>query len=122
MSMLAPALAACSCRPADCLAVQSASAACGNGITLTTVRQSSPAVTPILAGSALWPIMASASGSSGISLIPVPGGLLKTQFEEMVPDRGVEGIKKRVKWSPVVGEQDLPGLEVRDRSLDGRTD
>ena len=33
-----------------------------------------------------------------------------------------EGIKKRVERSPIIGEKDLPGLEMRNRALDGSAD
>src|SRR5260370_36117294 len=49
-------------------------------------------------------------------------GLSKTQFEEIETDGRAEGIKKCVKWPPVIGERDLPGLEVRNRALDRSTD
>src|SRR5258708_10782498 len=52
----------------------------------------------------------------------VLGGLLKTQFEEIDTNGCAQGIKKRVKWPPIIGEKDLPGLEVRDRTLDGSAD
>jgi hypothetical protein len=52
----------------------------------------------------------------------MPGGLSKTQFEEIETDGRAEGIKKCVKWPPIIGEKDLPGLEVRNRALDGSTD
>src|ERR1039457_6284566 len=50
------------------------------------------------------------------------GGLSKTQFEEIETDGRAEGIKKCVKWPPIIGEKDLPGFEVRNRALDGGTD
>src|SRR6266699_5043389 len=49
-------------------------------------------------------------------------GLSKTQFEEVETDGREEGIKKCVKWPPVIGEKDLPGLEVRNCALDRSTD
>src|SRR5260370_14554654 len=52
----------------------------------------------------------------------LPGGLSKTQFEEIETDGRAEGIKKCVKWAPVIGEKELPGLEVRNRALDRSTD
>ncbi|MPY81359.1 MAG: hypothetical protein GEV04_23755, partial [Actinophytocola sp.] len=48
-----------------------------------------------------------------------PGGLFKTQFEEVETDGRSEGVEKRDEGSPIIGEQDLPGLEVRNRTLDG---
>src|SRR6266568_3369598 len=50
------------------------------------------------------------------------GGLLKTQFEEIETNGCTEGLKKRVKWPPIIGEKDLPGLEGRNRTLDGSAD
>src|SRR5260370_14316237 len=57
-----------------------------------------------------------------LDLPEVQGGLSKTQFEEIETDGRAEGIKKCVKWPPVIGEKDLPGLEVRNRALDRSTD
>src|SRR6266568_842582 len=50
------------------------------------------------------------------------GGLSKTQFEEIETDGRAEGIEKCVKWPPIIGEKDLPGLEVRNCALDRSTD
>ena len=47
---------------------------------------------------------------------------MKTQFEEIETDDCTEGIKKCVKRPPIIGEKDLPGLEVRNRTLDGSAD
>src|SRR5208282_1052378 len=51
-----------------------------------------------------------------------PGSLLKTQFEEIETDGCAERIKKRVERPPVIGEEDLPGFQVRNRTFDGSAD
>src|ERR1019366_9214134 len=63
----------------------------------------------------------------GVSAVPpgnisTPGGLLETQFEEIEADGCAERINKRVEWPPIIGEKDLPGLEMRNRKLDGRAE
>jgi len=50
------------------------------------------------------------------------GGLLKTQFEEIQANGCAEGIKKRADRPSIIGEQDLPGLEMCNRPLDGSAD
>ena len=49
-------------------------------------------------------------------------GLLKTQFEEIETDGCAERIKKRVERPPIIGEKDLPGFQVRNRTFDGSAD
>src|SRR6266496_1583444 len=70
--------------------------------------------------------MSSANSSSNIvrgsSAIMLPRRLLKTQFEEIETDGCAERIKKRVERSPVIGEKDLPGFQVRNRTFDGSAD
>jgi len=48
--------------------------------------------------------------------------IIKTQFEEIETDSCAEGIKKRVERPPIIGEKNLPGLEVRNRTLNGSAD
>src|SRR5271167_2238430 len=49
-------------------------------------------------------------------------GLLKTQFEEIETDGCAERIKKRVERPAIIGEEDLPGFQVRNRTFDGSAD
>ncbi len=47
---------------------------------------------------------------------------MKTQFEEIWTDDCAERIKKRVERPPVIGEKDLPGFQVSNRTFDRSAD
>src|SRR5260370_26539126 len=47
---------------------------------------------------------------------------MKAQFKEIEADGCAEGVKKRVERPSIIGEKDLPGLEMRNRTLDGSAD